>query len=152
MGEQSGPLVWCHVCHWIAEVLPCEALEAKCNPNNKTTPGVGNSSPCGCSCRQSSMSMYPPPTNTTTTTPLPLLSLSLTLPGPHSEWHPGQYSLAARGIKTNIFSLKSDLEWEDGIRRDSPDKRGRMMHSWLLWAAVSLLEALIRLFWHQTLV
>lgn len=95
--EQSGPLVWCHVCHWISEVPPCEAAEAKCNPNNKTTPGVGNLSPCGCSCRE----RVPPPFP-----PSPVLCLSTRPP----RWvTPRPTLISNTGIKTNIFSLKSDL-------------------------------------------
>lgn len=81
---------------------------------------------------------FPPP-------PLPLCT------APTVSDTPGQTLISSSGIKTNIFSLNQTwmrrwyqerLSWQGG----------RMLHSWLHWAAVTLSEALIRLFWHRTLI
>lgn len=61
--EQSGPHARCRVRQWPSEAPACKAEEDKWNPNNRTTPGLGNLSPCGCSRRQRSMHrVHPPPT------------------------------------------------------------------------------------------
>lgn len=75
------------------------------------------------------------------------LSPPASLLGPHGEWHAGQHSLAARGIKANIFSLNQIVN--EGMISAETLLTERQVAAFLA-AAVTLLVN--RLFWHQIMV